>query len=310
MQNSTQAEPQSSLDAMIAQAARALIRACLQAEIAKAARAALASQQTPQEPERLAPVVARLPVQPQPEPEPTPEQRPDVQADARAKAKAEADARMAAEREYAEELHAKCPAWARAVIVAEYTRDESEPMTDYFGTSTQRRVLLAWSKHTRDLFPEMRKAAATFEQTRDLGPGCDRWRAHLIWDHDSTDTEARERAYLQTQDTYWKGHLVMCRMGEDRPNESPVFLTEAELTAWFAEHAAPAGMEYETKRESVERREKYSMGHGYYLSQRSGLRSGWDVCKIPLTYSTDKTARPTVDDFRRLHPAENQIPEG
>ena len=35
----------------------------------------------------------------------------------------------------------------------------SDPMTDYFATRSDETILLASSKHTRDLFPEMRKAA-------------------------------------------------------------------------------------------------------------------------------------------------------
>lgn len=60
------------------------------------------------------------------------------------------------------------PADARAVIVAELEHDDSDPMTDYFNTKTSRTVLLAFSSHGRDLFPEMRKAARNFEETAHL----------------------------------------------------------------------------------------------------------------------------------------------
>jgi hypothetical protein len=68
------------------------------------------------------------------------------------------------------------PVWAKAVIVAEYEQDQSEIQTDYFATRTLTSIPLAWSKHTRDNFAEMRKAAATFKPTRSMGPGCDVYR--------------------------------------------------------------------------------------------------------------------------------------
>ena len=66
------------------------------------------------------------------------------------------------------ELARYAPAWAKAAIIAEYDEDASDTMSDYHNHRTTRVVVLGWSKHTRDLFPEMRKAAATFEDTAHL----------------------------------------------------------------------------------------------------------------------------------------------
>lgn len=60
------------------------------------------------------------------------------------------------------------PPWAQAAIVAELQQDDSDSMTDYYGHKTTRTVVIGWSRHTRDLFAEMRKAAATFAETADL----------------------------------------------------------------------------------------------------------------------------------------------
>jgi hypothetical protein len=57
------------------------------------------------------------------------------------------------------------PSWAKASIVAELHTDKSDIQSDYFASATTRVVVLAWSKHTRDLFSEMRKAAASFGPT-------------------------------------------------------------------------------------------------------------------------------------------------
>lgn len=60
------------------------------------------------------------------------------------------------------------PTWARAAILATHETDESDSMTDYFAVRGGRTVVLTWSKHTRNLFPELRKAAASFAPTADL----------------------------------------------------------------------------------------------------------------------------------------------
>lgn len=70
-------------------------------------------------------------------------------------------------------IRAKIPANAKAVIVAELKHDETDTMTDYFGSSTSRTIILAFSAHTRDLFPEMRKAAKNHANTAHLADAPD-----------------------------------------------------------------------------------------------------------------------------------------
>lgn len=62
----------------------------------------------------------------------------------------------------------RIPGWAKAVILAELVEDQSDAMTDYFHSTTVRSVILAFSRHTRELFPEMRKASRNFAETVDL----------------------------------------------------------------------------------------------------------------------------------------------
>jgi hypothetical protein len=64
-----------------------------------------------------------------------------------------------------ERLQTLIPADAKAIIIAEERRDESDSMTDYFAHGTDRTVILGFSTHTKDLFAEMRKCAANFEET-------------------------------------------------------------------------------------------------------------------------------------------------
>lgn len=67
-----------------------------------------------------------------------------------------------------EELAKLRPAWARAAIVAELHEDASDSMTDYHNHRTVRTIVLCWSPHERDLFAEMRKAAALHPETAHL----------------------------------------------------------------------------------------------------------------------------------------------
>lgn len=65
------------------------------------------------------------------------------------------------------------PTDAKAALVAYLEEDESDYYSDYHGSRTVRRVILGFSPHTRNLFPEMRRAAAHFSETAhltDAGP--------------------------------------------------------------------------------------------------------------------------------------------
>ena len=57
------------------------------------------------------------------------------------------------------------PSDAKAVIIGELRVSECDSYTDYYDYSIARTVILGFSKHTRNLFSEMRKHAANFEET-------------------------------------------------------------------------------------------------------------------------------------------------
>lgn len=61
------------------------------------------------------------------------------------------------------------PAGAVAVIIADYHEDKSDPMSDYFGHSVKKQVVLAWSFKKKNDFAEMRAAAKLFPETAHLG---------------------------------------------------------------------------------------------------------------------------------------------
>lgn len=171
------------------------------------------------------------------------------------------------------------PSWAQAIIVAEYEEDESDSMTDYFATRTTRTVPLAWSKHKRDLFPELRKAAAHFEPTAHLGPGKGVFIVHVQLETDIPRTNGG--AYWKGDRSHWHG-------------DAHHFDTRAAAAAFVASQPAPEPIWFEdTKAEfswridesPIEHREKYSMGGGYYLKASIAYSSGWLVAKYPVDSS-------------------------
>lgn len=100
------------------------------------------------------------------------------------------------------------PTWAQAIICGHEEQSTCDPMSDYFGSKTTKTVYLSFSSHKKDIFSEMRQAAARCPETAPL---------------------------------------------------------------------STAGPE-------VENREKYSMGHGYYLG--TDRYSGWQVNKGWIGEST------------------------
>ena len=90
-----------------------------------------------------------------------------------AKKQAEAEQRQAAQTLRSQEEKAfkeslDIPEWAQSVIVArftEYDEENSQPYGDYYQFKTTRTIILAWSKHQRRLFPELRKACLNHEAT-------------------------------------------------------------------------------------------------------------------------------------------------
>lgn len=96
----------------------------------------------------------------------------DQQAAYKADQSARREAKLEAQRQQRDRgqawLAENRPEWATSVIVAELHEDACDSMTDYFNSKVKRVVLLSWSKHNRNLFAEMRKAAAKFSETTHL----------------------------------------------------------------------------------------------------------------------------------------------
>ena len=84
------------------------------------------------------------------------------------KAKEERDEHERISKIGAARLRPLIPSDAKAVIIGELRVSECDSYTDYYDYRTERTVILGFSKHTRNLFAEMRKCAANFEGTSHL----------------------------------------------------------------------------------------------------------------------------------------------
>mgnify|MGYP001611353710 CR=1 FL=1 len=171
------------------------------------------------------------------------------------------------------------PPWAKAVIVAHCAVDKSDAMTDYFYVQDGAYHVLAWSRHTRDRFDEMRKAAAAFPQTAHLGTGCGDYTVKVVLECDVQSNGC----YYAGQASHWHSELY-------QGNYAGIpFTRKADAEAFIADAPKPEPLSFDGKlatfrwdiwEQRIEHREKYSMGRGYYL--RAGHGGGWTVEKTHL----------------------------
>lgn len=172
-------------------------------------------------------------------------------------------------------IAANRPAGAKAAIIAEFHESQCDSQSDYYGSRIERSLFLGWSSHTQDRFAEMRKAAATNPETAFLGPGCGQYTPQVVF----VETIRSNGSYYHDgQHSPWH---------RDMEPEAPL-TTRQQAEDWITSHGAPESIGVDGTRatftwaiadESIEHREKYSMGRGYYLGARY---QGWQVRKLHL----------------------------
>jgi hypothetical protein len=142
-------------------------------------------------------------------------------------------------------LRDNMPAGAIGMIVAELREDMSDPMTDYFGVQTVKRVLLAWTFKERNDFSEMRKACA----------GCDIEDIFILSRPDSK--EHREK-YSGGSGYYlgdkYSGYMI--RKATSTPEK---------IISCFAQDAGTEGCFYAFKPEKVVKDETEPSGEGLQI---------------------------------------------
>jgi hypothetical protein len=171
-------------------------------------------------------------------------------------------------------IWAKKPAGATALILAINEEDESDMMSDYHGSKTTRRVAIGWRTGSREDFRQLRAAAAGFEPTAHLGPGCDVWTAWVK----GPEGETHGMGCSHVTDANYDAITATTEVGLIAAVEARI----AEIRAYWEEFHASSVPEYNLMtygytagHESVEHRDNYSMGHGNWLGRSQ--YSGWQV---------------------------------
>lgn len=149
------------------------------------------------------------------------------------------------------------------LIIAEYMIDESDSMVDYFGGSVARRIVIGICGSRID-FNQMRKAADQFPPTTHLGVGKDQWRAVAEID---TDLKQPTRYEVLRDEHYQQ---VTCSTREEIELAVQAAI---ENKTDFATYARMGTIDYRV--DSIEHRENYSGGGGYYLG--TARYKGWRI---------------------------------
>lgn len=196
------------------------------------------------------------------------------------------------------------------VIVAERIRDDSDMQIDYHGETVTETVVLAPSKTDRNSFGEMRNAALLIPETRCLGPGCGCWRIVKKAAQDDPHNRTRDGYYYDpaTGADHWttKGEaqaVLDAALATDAENERKLATGESKGFCPLI----PYGYEFED--ESIEHRENYSGGKGYYMQARQ--RSPWRIKKRGVKWDSETILRALAernDHFEKPQPAPAPAP--
>jgi hypothetical protein len=188
----------------------------------------------------------------------------------------------------------KMPPGAKAVIVAELHVNDSDIMTDYHGHTTKEVLILAWSTHTRDLFPEMRKAALNAPETEHLGPGKGCFTPRVMI---GEDFHSNGSYYHKGCGSVWHSDLLPECKDFTTTGQAQAWIDKkgdpdpVEGKAWIDGKNAPYSIKFDDtlipfywkiEESKIEHREKYSFGAGYYLKDGHRDSSGWSINKIEL----------------------------
>ncbi|MEG3766539.1 hypothetical protein [Alteromonas sp. 14N.309.X.WAT.G.H12] len=103
--------------------------------------------------------------------------------------------------QFAAHIDEHMPHGTKAVIIAERVGNDSNSLEDYYGSISLDCVIVGWSSHNRNLFPEMRKAAKRFAPVEHL--------AELPKDMEHKRSYGSKRAFLkESSNEYADGWMV------------------------------------------------------------------------------------------------------
>lgn len=130
------------------------------------------------------------------------------------------------------------PDWAKSIIVAEFREDDSDIMTDYFASHTEKFYVLAYSRHEKKDFREMRKAALNCPETAYLNqaPESHEHRENYTGGHGYFLGESKYSGIIINKDRYFKPETLYLAAAEGRyfaesePQQPTPPATEPETT--------------------------------------------------------------------------------
>lgn len=132
------------------------------------------------------------------------------------------------------------PAWAKSVLVASHVIDESDLMTDYHASRSDRVIILGFSKHTRDLFPEMRQAALNHEETKHLFNAPEsanhREKYSMGSGYYLKESYRHDTGWRVYKHVFWDGKVSLPEGEWSVPDKAATVETSETLTAGIEEH--------------------------------------------------------------------------
>ena len=186
------------------------------------------------------------------------------------------------------------PKDAKYAIVAELIVDDSDIMTDYFADHAESTVILAPSRHDKNNFAEMRKACAAIPETACMMTGKGDFGALVVLDNDIRDNGC---GYWKGSRSHWHNELMNDDEGKRRE-----FSTREEAQAFIDASGKPGDVSFSGQvvsfswhigEETIEHRENYSGGKGFYLQRRGQPRR---VRKVGL-YGYNGTDKEPSESF-------------
>ena len=167
----------------------------------------------------------------------TPEQDQERRAAMEARDR-QARERQAREVALMDEVRAKAPPGAEAVVVAELQEDTSDPMTDYFANKTVRSVAIGYRFGKREDFAQLRRVAASFPGTAHLsGKEAERrdnysmGAGNYLSDHGSANSGSGWAVKSYPLHANWAPHLTEVAVADRpaQPGPSPVVSGQAAV---------------------------------------------------------------------------------
>lgn len=177
-------------------------------------------------------------------------------------------------------LIAKAPTNAGAVIFAEHMADDSDSQTDYWASHATRRMAIGFRTGSREDFRQLRAAAALHPETAYMRPGTSLWNVAIYYEVPGSNLPSNGEIERFSHE------------GTEVEADAKI----AEALTRIPEQDGKGGIRKVHKsEESFEHRENYSMGAGNYVGRSK--YSGWIVRPYDLKSSNWQDFEDRIDKW-------------